>query len=58
MFPVAFAPSNVVKVKASDPGGTRGPFTLHGQLAGVIDDVTVVVRPIGGAPPFTVLSVI
>jgi hypothetical protein len=58
VLPVALAPSKVVKLKLSDPGGTSGPLTVHGQLPGVIELVTVVVRPPGGALPFTVLSVI
>ena len=41
----------------SEPGGTNGPLTVHGQLPGVIELVTVSVSPPGGALPFTVLSV-
>jgi hypothetical protein len=45
-----------VKVKESEPGGTSGPLTLHGQLPGVIDETTVVVRPVGGLPLLTEFS--
>ncbi len=57
-FPLAFEPSNVVKVKLSDPGGTSGPATAHGAQGGVTVDVTLVVKPIGGKLPSTVFSVI
>jgi hypothetical protein len=57
VLPAPLVPSVVVKVKLSEPGGTNGPLTAHGQLPGVMDEVTLVVRPVGGAAPLTVFNV-
>jgi hypothetical protein len=54
-LPVPFGPLYVVNVKLSLPGGTSGPPTVHGH-GGVNAEVTLVVKPPGGAPPLTVFK--